>query len=240
MAIEFDGSSEWITLGSGSLFDDIWAGGASISCWLFPSLIDTNQKMWWGKGNETHSEVLEIGGIDVVRLFTDWDSVNGQWTTPITEGVWSHVIITYNSDSTANDPSIYINGVSGIVTEVQNPAGNYVTDNASSFLIGDFNGVSGLTFEGKLENFRVHDFILTAAQAATLGNGFRGPLGGEAGWWPMDTARNANGSSNFDGLSLASSHTIHDNSINSNSGTPVGLPVGKASNAPRVDTLPAQ
>ena len=240
MSIEFDGSSDWISLGSGAFVDDIWAGGKTISAWLNPSLIDTNQKMWWGKGGETHSEVLEIGGIDVVRLFTDWDTVNGVWTTPITEGVWTHVLIFYNSDSTADNPVFYVNGEVAVVTEVQNPAGSYVTDNNSSFLIGDFNGVSGLTFEGQIEDFRIINANLSQPVIRSLVAGWRGPTGSEDGWWPMDTARNANGSSNFDGLSLASSHTLHDNSINSNSGTPNGSPIGRASNAPRMGTLPAQ
>ena len=61
--------------------------------------------------------------------------------------------VTYDSSSTANDPTIYINGVAQPLTEVDTPIGTLV-DNSDAYIIGN-RTAQDRTFDGLIDDVRM-------------------------------------------------------------------------------------
>jgi hypothetical protein len=86
--------------------------------------------------------------------------------------------------------------------------------------------------DGQVEDVRAFTRVLTADEAAILAAGYRGPLGGEVLWLPIDGARAI---AHFDGAALAAAtNYLNDMSGNGNHGDPAGNPLGYASDCPRL------
>ncbi len=79
---------------------------------------------------------------------------------------WHHMVVTYDGSSTANDPLIYLDGVSQTVVEIDAPVGT-ITDNADAFRIGN-NGSATRNWAGRLAEFVVYDRILTPTEVRGL------------------------------------------------------------------------
>ena len=95
----------------------------------------------------------------------------GNWScTAPSADAWHHVLVTYDSSSTTNDPAIYIDGVAQTVTENSTPAGT-VVDNTSGYVIGNRGNDSARTWDGYLAEFATWDRILSAEEIAALANG---------------------------------------------------------------------
>lgn len=91
----------------------------------------------------------ETGGTVTLELrVSGWSTTAGNWEiSGVSLG--EHIItIRYNSDSTANDPVILIDGVSQTVTETSTPAGTYQTDSGGELQILNTNGIRN--FDGAL------------------------------------------------------------------------------------------
>jgi uncharacterized membrane protein len=89
-----------------------------------------------------------------------------------------------------------------------------------------------LYLNGKMEDVRVFNRILSAQEVAILAAGYRGPMGGEVGWWAMDGAQAI---THFDAANLTVDvNYIPDMSGNANTGNPTGTPIGAASSCPRM------
>lgn len=95
-------------------------------------------------------------------------SVNGGGVTAT--GTWNHVVITYDSTSTSNDPVIYINGVSQTVTEIATPSGTANT-NTDPYHIGNL-GAQSRVFDGQIADFAIWSRLLSGGEALGLGKGF--------------------------------------------------------------------
>ncbi|MBU0544601.1 MAG: LamG domain-containing protein, partial [Proteobacteria bacterium] len=68
----------------------------------------------------------ESAGYTVLRIIRYFSGSYAQWNTssaivPINK--WTHLAITYDDSSTANDPIIYVNGSSIALTESTAPSG---------------------------------------------------------------------------------------------------------------------
>ncbi|MCH1508876.1 MAG: LamG domain-containing protein [Akkermansiaceae bacterium] len=83
---------------------------------------------------------------------------NGAPTTEI--GVWHHV--TWTNTAGSNEQSIYVDGV----LAVSGGAGGYGANGGQTLLIGTSN--NGGSFNGDLDDVRVYDEVLSAAQIADL------------------------------------------------------------------------
>lgn len=101
----------------------------------------------------------------------DWTTANGQWytTSPVSTGTWYHIGVVYDSSSTANDPTIYVNGSSVTVTELTTPSGTLVT-NSSAIDWGNRND-SARVLDGMLHSCAVWDGALSAEDFAALADG---------------------------------------------------------------------
>jgi hypothetical protein len=240
MGVEFDpASSEYIDFASPAALDNIWASGGSIAFWVY---IDTlaAQVGLCGKATSTATGGdgwgVVVGTAGSISLRHAWSTNRGIWSAPaatMTTGLWYHITITYDKSGAApgSDPLIYINGVSQSITENQTPAGTVADDAALSMALGFGYSQAVQTFhDGQIEDFRAYTRVLTLEEVSVLAAGYRGPLGGEVGWWTLQDAQVVQ---HWDGDSLATTDVIPDMSGNGNDGTPTNTPTARASEAPR-------
>jgi hypothetical protein len=82
---------------------------------------------------------------------------NGEYLLP--SNTWVHVAVSYDAGNVANDPVIYINGVTVPVTEIAPPVGN-ATSQAS--------GRIGVNWKGSIDEFRLYSRLVPASEIATL------------------------------------------------------------------------
>jgi hypothetical protein len=94
----------------------------------------------------------------------------GDWTTPdnsIDQGVWKHVAVSYDNSSVANKPTFYINGTPVTTTVDTAPAGSVSPDAESNLKIGN-NAALSHGFDGAIDDVRIYDRILNAAEIDAL------------------------------------------------------------------------
>ena len=233
MAADFDGTDDYIDCGSGATLDDL--SPISVVAWINPDAV-TQDNGIAGKGNPFANPAA--GGTGWAFYLTTapnlvwaigYSTLYGQYNTSYTPsvGTWGHVAVTYTRGGT---PVLYVNGISLSVTTEQATSGSANTDAAQSlFLADELFGTAD--FDGRLEDIRVFNRTLTGEEIALLAAGYRGPLGGEVGWWSCDNFR---GVAHPDGATLtAATHYLRDESGNGNTGDPIGGVIARASDAPR-------
>jgi len=100
-----------------------------------------------------------------------WSGAEAAWTiaAPAT-GAWHHLLLTYDAGNTANDPVIYLDGVSQTVTEGYAPSGTLVTS-TDAYTLGSRGLDSNRYFDGSLAEFAVWDSLLTSGNAISLAGG---------------------------------------------------------------------
>jgi hypothetical protein len=244
MAIEFAAASdEYIDCGSGATLDDIAA--KSVAFWVNVTSFPSTRPGVVKKNDDAIADgwivFLRSSGDgtypNTVEYFQYWSvDPDGLWTCPLVwaTGTWYHIVITYNNSAGTNDPVMYVNGVAQTVTERTTPGGggSRSSDASRTFRIGSF--AASLDLDGLMEDVRIFDRIISAEEAAVLAAGYRGPLGGEAGWWSLGDAQVVQ---HWDGDSLATTDVIPDMSGNGNDGTPTNTPTARASDAPRFGAM---
>lgn len=171
MALRFTNTTAGDATAAGCVVDEsvsdltaLWAGGASVSMWLF---IDST-----GAGSSSYLDMdewqLRQSGTRI-RLNHEFSSADGEWRTTasgsVPNGTWVHVIITYDSDSDANDPIFYVDGVVESSNEQDAPSGTATTSTAPRLIIGNSVELTR-TVDGLMADVLIHDRILTAAEAA--------------------------------------------------------------------------
>ena len=212
-ALNFNGTTGDVDMGSPAVLDNVWAGGGTVEAWINPR----------GDGEGTFGHIISktdvsggdgwainvafnINGVMVVQFYHPF-TTGGIWQTLFTTvpvNQFAHVAVSYNSDSTANDPLIYINGTSRPVKELVIPAGIKEDDAAYNLLIGNTPS-DNVTFDGSIDDVRVWTDIRTPAEVlANKGLKLVGTEAGLVGYWPMDIGTGA---------------TLDDDTTNSNDGT---------------------
>jgi len=135
---------------------------------------------WGGNNLGRIIDKRASGGTQVFLLFVsstnaklnfdrNFSTTLGEWVTPtnsIALGNWYHVALTYDDSSVSNDPKIYINGISQVLTESSTPVGTANT-NTDSYIIGNRgDGLRG--FDGYIEEVRLYNRILTDLEVMQL------------------------------------------------------------------------
>lgn len=169
---------------------NIWDGGGALSVWLYA---DSDGEGSAGtiaikySGNAWSMSTRDESGGNV-RIVFDYafSTTYGVWQTTNLDlplGGWHHLVINYDTDATANNPTIYIDGSSKGITRTSTPAGTRKTDSGYPFIIGEYVG-GQFTFDGEMDDFRIFTRTLTAGEIAELYNGGTGtetPLGAGGG-----------------------------------------------------------
>lgn len=173
--LSFNGTSGSVLITDQTAIQNIWDGGGALSVRIRPTTdgeADTSQILnkdqagsdGWGLQveNQTGSNVR-------IRFFVRFSGDDGAWLTDtnIPVSAWTHVVVIYNSDSTTNDPTIFINGTSVTVTESETPTGTRNTDVGNDFYIGNRSG-DDRTFDGLIDEVRLYNATITTPQAIAL------------------------------------------------------------------------
>jgi hypothetical protein len=230
MAIEFNGS----TSGQSIKFPNVIP--ASMRVWTFMFRLNTAA---WVNGIQAwnlYANIVAQGiGMDYQTTGTRfrfyynyWNTTGGHWgiTAPATDSL-KHYAVTYDSNSTSNNPLIYVDGVSQTVTETQTPSGAYFTPPASyNFLLGNYYEVTGIPFNGFENDFLIYNRILSATEIAEAYNS-RLAIPNRNGLVFAPHLSGAAGLTTFDGSTLAAGNTIADQ-VSGALGVPAGSPVGRA------------
>ena len=216
--VDFDGTNDYIDCGSDESLDNIWAGGGTLTAWIYPrsdgegdfGMIavkrNGNTSGWYLATND------ESGGVCDIRLRSARDTADGGWATTsreITLNQWNHIAISYDSDSDSNNPLIYVNGISVGVTENDTPSGSHSSDASDVFKIGGDAG--DFTYDGSISSLAVYNTAKSAEEIyAIYQKGItynESSESGLVGYWRMgdDTSK--------------AYPTIADSSSNSNDGT---------------------
>jgi len=227
MTIEFTATNrQTVNFSSIPAIDNL--GKKSISVWVnadsFP--LGSNILNKWVSNTGWYFNMVETP--NGISLVVEWSVSNGGWYTnsrPST-GTWFNMITTYDSSATTNDPIIYFNGISTAFTEVYTPSGTVTAETGNLSLGGDPN-YDATTIDGKLQDVRIYNRILTQAEVtilATSSNINKHVVqDGLVFWCPCAGTA---GVTTFEGLALTASHKILD-VIGNNQGTPAVSPIGR-------------
>jgi hypothetical protein len=159
-SISLDGTDDYVTLANASSFP---ANNASqtMAAWLYYpttpgstataiSLVNT------GSSSITAMQVRS-GNIGVFK----WGGTSLASTTQPAQATWNHVVYTF--DGTTH--SLYLNGR---LANTSTTAANSATPNAAYF--GDYTASGGEYWPGQIDDVRIYNYPLTAAQALLLYN----------------------------------------------------------------------
>lgn len=168
---DFDGTDDYVS------FTSTDATLITIAAWVYSD----------AQGESTFPRILEMPGCFLyfrrggatandnnVLSFTSDRATNGDWRTPdnsISDGQWYHVAVTYDSSSTANNPVLYINGVSQTVTEFLTPSGAQISTAGTGY-IGN-RSATDRSWDGRIDDFRIYSRILGAAEILRLAQGLQ-------------------------------------------------------------------
>jgi hypothetical protein len=118
----------------------------------------------------TQAEALFHQGGPILRYLRQWTSA-GTWSANAPSvNTWTHVVITYDAGSTANDAAFFYNGVSQGVSELNTPSGSLV-NNSDVYVLGN-RGAADVNWDGRLAEWAVWDAILGTAEISALANGY--------------------------------------------------------------------
>ena len=153
-ADSFDGADDDVNFGSRSSLNDL--NPFTFEAWVYVDAYGTFSRIF-DKGGKRLFMVDETKhSLNFYQLFSNTNG-HGQWETPVDSlisGQWNHVAVSYDGASTANTPTITINGVVQTVNLNHTPSGAYVSDAPFSLLIGN-RETSDRAFDGIIDEVRV-------------------------------------------------------------------------------------
>jgi hypothetical protein len=176
-ALAFDGTDDYVHLTSHAELDDLFDGGATVMAWINPA-------SWGGNGYgrifDKSSSPSATGDGWAIHLDKDNGGLNfgqgfnggrGWWRfaeSSIDFDTWQHIALAYDASSTSNDPIAYLNGSPVAVTRVDSPSGPVRSDAALDLRLGSDASVTLNVFDGKIDDARIYDHMLGAAEIAAL------------------------------------------------------------------------
>lgn len=175
-ALSANGSTTAIYATDATKIQNIFDSGGSISAWIY---VDSDGENDFGRiadkdlaGSDGWAFYVsdESGGEVKLKFYQRFSSNEGTWQTTSTEiatGEWTHVVVTYNNDSTSNNALLYVNSVSVTVTETTVPDGTRSDDTGNDLYVSNRSG-SDRTFDGEMDELRFYNDILTANEVKAL------------------------------------------------------------------------
>ena len=134
MAISFDGTDQSAEIGNA--LSGIDNTVSTIGLWVQNGREDANDAILQTGSALSGSQNAFIvntaspvsAGWRILFMYR-WSSTIGQWTTDadLALDTWLNIVITYDRGSTANNPVIYVDGVSVALTEIATPSGSAKT-----------------------------------------------------------------------------------------------------------------
>ncbi len=182
-ALNFDATNDFINVGDPVALRDIedqGGGGMSISVWIKPRSAGDRGHIV-GKSNNDSGAGDGNWGLSLIDTSNRISFGHSRATQPISAYLnngwvanqWQHVVVTFNGGTTASTAiQFYIDGALDATHDYdQDGAGAYVSDAGNDFLIGS-GYISGSTyvFDGAIDDVRVYNRVITAAEVTQLYN----------------------------------------------------------------------
>lgn len=171
-ALAFNGINSVASVSDNAVFSG--KSALSISFWFYANAWGTNSGLVTKPGTGDNSTYeFQIGKYGSSIKFNIYNATacssgcEAVYATVPSAGVWHHLVATY--DDASDTMLVYIDGVQ----VAQNTSANGGINNTSSALeFAAENGVSGgRLFNGKLDDIRIYDGVLTAIQVSSLYTG---------------------------------------------------------------------
>ena len=154
--LSFDGTDDYINLGSASIFDNMPA--ITITAWVNPSGQD-------GQRFISKNTTPGVGGWDLrmrqassLWFTVNYSSVNlhRRGSTQITsDGKWKMIAATWDGSSLYTNIHLYVNGIEDPVTEYSSATGSRVDDSSNNLLLGTSGGITGYCYKGLMDEVRI-------------------------------------------------------------------------------------
>lgn len=195
MALDFNGTTSLVDVGSGASLDDI--ATFTYLAWIKPDGAGENSRgRILNKGTGTiapkqfamHPTVTETFYLQVLRAPAIAAAIAA--TSTIVYGSWQFVVGTYES---TDGPRLYRAVAGGVPAEVsynsRDPgSGAEVTETTDNMFIGNAS-TSDRTFDGVMGEISVFNVVLTTQEMTSLMYGKRiGRMGNCVGYWRLDNA----------------------------------------------------
>lgn len=139
------------------------SGQISLCAWVFPVSTSSSRQIIVKSGASPATQYqirLQKTGSDLKVRFSVQD-VTHQTTTVVNVSAWNFLVGTYDG----TDLRIYLDGVFDLLL---NSPGLTMTDNGEPVGIGQNVFASDLPFDGDLDDLRIYDRALSAAEVQTL------------------------------------------------------------------------
>lgn len=123
-----------------------------------------------GNGSPAKYFSLAYANTNKFELSIQWQTVEGDWDTPVfAANNWYHIVATYSYSNVSNQPIIYINGVSQSLSILSTASGSAPVDD-TTISIGNRNSAGGSTkgFVGDIAYTRVWNRILSQSEVSLL------------------------------------------------------------------------
>lgn len=170
-ALSFDGGDDRVDIGTSAAFDNL--NTKTVSAWIKP----VGLTEWRAIVGRTHwsfqicsNDATDCNGTSGhLVYYHTFSGTDGKWrlgANSVTENQWAHVVVIYDRTSTANDPVIYVNGVSQTVTEISTPTGT--ADSETNDLAIGYDGY--VLASGIIDDVRIYNRALAATEIAALYN----------------------------------------------------------------------
>ncbi len=231
--LSFDSTDDIVAAGSPSSLDNLPAGGMTLEAWLYPRSNGENSAGFIMIKNDTNSQSsgwlfglstsLSLG---FIADATGTDPLRVSATNVLTQNSWNHVVVTWDGVvTTASSIHFYVNGKETGYGTTTNGSGSRVDDSASTFNIGNEPSTTSRTFDGKIDEPKVYNYVRSASQiqadynsrsnpeglSVELGNNNRNIPGalsnGLVGYWKMDESSGTATDSSGNGLTLTNNAT---------------------------------
>lgn len=172
-ALRFDGADDVVNCGSGALLDNL--STFTISAWINAATLGEGSKgriLAKVAGlNPDAGWHLHVSGTNQLEFRVDYsttDLARTSATNVLSLNTWKHVLVTWSGSLTATNARMYVDGVEvPSYAATTNGAGTRVDDSASNLYIGNEN-TGARTFDGKLDDVRVYNKVLSAAEITAV------------------------------------------------------------------------
>lgn len=180
-ALSFDNTDDYVDLGSNASVDDLSV--ITATAWVKPNSTGegslakilnkaTSVSAGWEFGVCGDASWGCSGSDTRLRFYRWFSGAAGSWNSAASSlqmGVWQHVAVVYDSSSASNDPIFYIDGSVSTTAEFGTPSGTASSDAARTLTIGN-RPAADRTFDGSIDEVRLYNRALSAAEIAALYN----------------------------------------------------------------------
>jgi hypothetical protein len=176
-ALDFDGVDDYVDLTSDAELTDVFDGGATVMAWIYPRswgesvngrILDKSSQV---SGDRDGWMIAVKGDSPSFQFAQGFTGTRGYWRTQtgsVALNEWVHVAVVYDASSVANDAEIYLNGVKQSSLVEITPTGSIATDAGIALRMGNWAQDTSRTFDGIIDDVRIYDRMLSAAEIADL------------------------------------------------------------------------